>query len=301
MAELNPVVNFRADIDVANNKILNAILGGIDQDPPIGQLFPGKIWFNQTDKFLRWSPDGSSIEQLLHYSQFKTALETLDITNFADNAIIKDLQNYQPTASDQEKFVTAKAVQDFVVTQLEQSNGIRFKSAIDLTTNPNFPAADAGHLYTISESGYIGGDATTGKYLNAGDWLVCKEDNTSSGNLEQVGDQWEIIRSSYQYATESIAGIVQLATDEEIKHGSGTGVLTAKKVGAFLKGYSKPFSNLTNDTITPIEHNLQNPKSIEIKDSNNQPLVVATIIEENGDVRWASTTTISGTAFISGF
>ena len=48
------------------------------------------------------------------------------------------------------------------------------KGAIDASTNPNYPAADAGHEYRISVAGLIGG--ASGAIVQAGDIIICNND-----------------------------------------------------------------------------------------------------------------------------
>lgn len=66
---------------------------------------------------------------------------------------------------------------------LIDSLNARYQSAIDCSANPNYPASDAGMIYSISVSGRIGGSA--GKVVTAGDLLLCVTDSiggTESGH-----------------------------------------------------------------------------------------------------------------------
>lgn len=65
------------------------------------------------------------------------------------------------------------------------------KGVIDCSTNPNYPAADAGHTYIISVTGKIGG--ASGKTATVGDMLICNHDGSPSGDEAAVGAYWNII------------------------------------------------------------------------------------------------------------
>lgn len=54
-----------------------------------------------------------------------------------------------------------------------------YKGAIDCSTNPNYPAGDAGHTYMVSVAGKIGG--ASGKVVIAGDMAICNTDGTTAG------------------------------------------------------------------------------------------------------------------------
>lgn len=64
-------------------------------------------------------------------------------------------------------------------------------------TNPNYPAADAGHIYVITgNAGKVGGAA--GKNVEIGDTLLCINDDTPSGDEATVGDSWIAGQASLQ-------------------------------------------------------------------------------------------------------
>lgn len=69
-----------------------------------------------------------------------------------------------------------------------------YKGAIDCGTNPNYPAADAGHVYVVSVAGKIGG--ASGEVVAAGDLILCKVDGSPSGTQAAVGANWDILEHS---------------------------------------------------------------------------------------------------------
>lgn len=68
-----------------------------------------------------------------------------------------------------------------------------YKGAIDCGTNPNYPAADAGHVYVVSVAGKIGG--ASGEVVAAGDLILCKVDGSPSGTQAAVGANWDILEN----------------------------------------------------------------------------------------------------------
>ena len=65
-----------------------------------------------------------------------------------------------------------------------------FKGVIDASTNPNYPAASAGHIYVFSVSGKIGGAA--GVAVTAQDAMICLV-NAVAGTQAAVGSSWSVL------------------------------------------------------------------------------------------------------------
>jgi hypothetical protein len=72
------------------------------------------------------------------------------------------------------------------------ADAVLYKGVIDASGNPNYPAADAGHLYKISVAGKIGG--ASGPNVEIGDTILCTADGTASGTHAAVGANWDIIQ-----------------------------------------------------------------------------------------------------------
>ena len=70
--------------------------------------------------------------------------------------------------------------------------GIIYKGEIDCSYNPNYPAANCGHVYTINVTGRIGGNS--GRWVNAGDLIICKVDSSLEESQEIVGNNWNILQ-----------------------------------------------------------------------------------------------------------
>lgn len=74
------------------------------------------------------------------------------------------------------------------------ANALVYKGATDCSTNPNYPAADAGHLYIVSVAGKIGG--ASGISVEAGDSFICKTDGTAAGTQAQRGASWNVVQGN---------------------------------------------------------------------------------------------------------
>lgn len=96
-----------------------------------------------------------------------------------------------------------------IASRIASSDALLYKGAIDASTNPNYPAADAGHTYRISVSGKIGG--ASGKNVEVGDLLICNVDGTAAGTDSVVGTKWDIIQTNIDGAltTSDIGSLVQ--------------------------------------------------------------------------------------------
>lgn len=82
----------------------------------------------------------------------------------------------------------------YVDSLIGANDAMVYKGAIDCSTNPNYPAADAGHTYRVSVSGKIGG--ASGANVEAGDMLTCILDASPAGTHAAVGANWNIIQTN---------------------------------------------------------------------------------------------------------
>jgi hypothetical protein len=65
---------------------------------------------------------------------------------------------------------------------------ISYIDAINCSLNPNFPAANAGHMYSISVGGKIGG--ASGDIVVANEMIICKINGSLAGTKAAVGANW---------------------------------------------------------------------------------------------------------------
>lgn len=117
---------------------------------------------------------------------------------------------------------------------------LEFKSDLNCSANPNYPAGEKGDTYYVSVAGKVGG--ASGKSVDVGDAIVCKTDN-AGGTEVSVGTSWFVLEHNLagallaannlsdvanaatafgnikQAATTSATGVVELATDGEAAAG----------------------------------------------------------------------------------
>ena len=142
-------------------------------------------------------------------SSIETASETVE--GKARVATIEEVN----AGTSNSTFVTPQKLASYVadkVTGLWENKG-----TIDCSTNPNYPAALAGDAYTVSTGGKIGGAA--GEDVQEMDVIVCLVDN-AGGDQASVGASWNVIQSNVSQATETIAGIIKVASQALVNGGT---------------------------------------------------------------------------------
>jgi hypothetical protein len=91
-------------------------------------------------------------------------------------------------------YPTQNAVKVYADNLLGNANALVYKGTIDCSTNPDYPAADAGWMYIASVSGKIGG--ASGVDVEVGDMIICNTDSTVTGNQAAVGQYWNVIQKN---------------------------------------------------------------------------------------------------------
>lgn len=135
-------------------------------------------------------------------------------------------------ANSDTRLATQKAVKAYVDALIAASDAVVFKGVTDCSANPNYPAADAGHLYIVSVAGKIGG--ASGVSVEAGDMFICKVDGTASGNQAAVGANWGVVQTNINGA---------LTTAD-------LGVTVAALAGAAFTGLSSVTANSATAALT---------------------------------------------------
>jgi len=97
-------------------------------------------------------------------------------------------------ANSDTKIATQKATKAYADSLLDANNAWQYKGVIDASTNPNYPAASAGHTYRISVAGRIGG--ASGPVVEVGDTVTALTDGTAAGNHATVGANWAILQTN---------------------------------------------------------------------------------------------------------
>lgn len=110
------------------------------------------------------------------------------------------------SANSDTKLATQKAVKTYADQLIAAADAMVFKGVINCSSNPNYPAANAGWCYRVSVAGKIGG--ASGINVEIGDLLLCLTDGTASGNQATVGTNWSIAQTNIDGAVVGPASAV---------------------------------------------------------------------------------------------
>jgi hypothetical protein len=137
-------------------------------------------------------------------------LSNVEVADFAGSAIITSTTL---TGASNTNLASALAVKTYIDNLLAGNDAMVFKGGIDASTNPNYPAGDAGWTYKITVNGLIGG--ASGIPVKVGDTIMCTVDSSASGNQATVGANWIILQTNVDSATTAVEGLIALATQAE--------------------------------------------------------------------------------------
>lgn len=142
-------------------------------------------------------------------------------------------------------YPTQNAVKTYADNILGNANALIYKGVVDCSTNPNYPAANAGEMYIVSVAGKIGG--ISGEVVEVGDMLICNNDSTPSGTQASVGTYWNIIQKNI---TGAVSGPSSAVNNNVVFFDGTTGKLI-KDSGLSLSG-----SNTGDETQATIKTKL---------------------------------------------
>ena len=138
------------------------------------------------------NPHGTTAEQVPTNQTGETVQDSLDSKEIlANKSTATDLGGVSPSNT---LYPSQAAVKAYADQLIGAANAVVYKGAIDASSNPNYPAADAGDLYVISVAGKIGG--ASGVDVESGDVILCNTDGTISGNQATVGAYWHVIEKN---------------------------------------------------------------------------------------------------------
>lgn len=145
------------------------------------------------------------------------------------------------------------ALQSYVDALLAANDALTFEGVIDCSANPNYPAADAGHVYKVSVAGKIGG--ASGPNVEAGDVLTCIVDASASGNHATVGANWVIQQGNIDGAVtgqsssvDSEIALFSGTSGKVIKRATQTGL--ARLTSGVLSAGTVGTADVDNDAVT---------------------------------------------------
>jgi len=264
---------FLTNIDLSKNEIQNVVIHKLATAP--SSPTEAQLYFNSTDKryYLRvgldWKDVTGQIDDILTSTNAITitdngdgtlSIDVADVTgvnsglmssvdktkldgstatdtastlverdasgNFAAGVITVD--NIISNAPTQPNHLTTKSYVDNLV-----ASGVNIVAALDCSGNPNYPATTSiGDAYHVSVAGKIGG--TSGQLVEVGDLIVAVA--ISAGGTEaSVGNDFIIMQTNNDYATETIAGIVRLSTTPQVTAGvDDTTAVTPAKLASYV-------------------------------------------------------------------
>ena len=144
---------------------------------------------DNTSDSSKWSAVATLTNKVINAAS--NTISNLTTAMFAANVIDTDGAF---TANSDTRLASQKATKSYVGTAIAAYVAAQdievLKGAIDCSTSPNYPAADAGHVYRVSVAGKIGG--ASGVNVEVNDRLECFVDGSVSGNHAAVGANWII-------------------------------------------------------------------------------------------------------------
>jgi hypothetical protein len=206
---------FLTNLDLQKNQLLNAVIQNLASAP--SSPVDGQIYYNTTDDHLYYRSNGAWHDVTNALTLGGVAASSYALLNsptFTGTPLA-------PTAS-QGTNTTQIATTAYVITEiaarLATADALRYMGAIDASTNPNYPAANAGDTYRISVAGKIGG--ASGPNVEVGDLIICHVDSSASGNHATVGANWDIVQTNIDGAV-TLDG-TQTLTNKTINLSSNT-------------------------------------------------------------------------------
>jgi hypothetical protein len=138
------------------------------------------------------------------------------------------------------------ATRQYVDALLAAQDAMVFKGVVDCGANPDYPAADAGHVYSVSVAGKVGGGS--GVSVEVGDRLLCLADSTAGGDQATVGASWHIVQSNIDGAVVGPAS----AVDSRVAAFDGASGKLIKDGGQTVAGLLDRASHTGTQTLATI-------------------------------------------------
>jgi hypothetical protein len=178
---------------------------------------------------------------------------------------------------------SAAAVKAYADALLAANDAMVFQGGIDCSTNPNYPAADAGDTYKVTVAGKIGG--ASGPSVAVGDTMYCTADSTSSGTHATVGANWTIVQANVDAATATTQGLVELATVAEAEAATDTvRAVTPAGLASYTRAYSETFGD-GSTTSYAITHSLGTKDvTVAVRQVSNDEHVLCDVVSTSTSV-----------------
>ena len=132
---------------------------------------------------------------------------TLDLVQDIGDTLYLNVSNTTPYTPSLDYHPATKKYVDDIVGTLDL---MQLKGSIDCSTNPDYPAANAGEAYAVSVAGKIGG--ASGADVTTNDFIVCLVDSSPSGDQATVGANWTILQANITAGnlTESTSSVLTI-------------------------------------------------------------------------------------------
>lgn len=168
------------------------------------------------------------------------------------------------------------------------ASGVKIVGVLNCSANPNYPAATVGQAWHVSVAGRIGG--VSGEIVEVGDLILCTT-TTVGGDEATAGDDFIIMQTNYDAATETVAGFIRIATTAEVNAGTdNTTAVTPSKMAAYvasqISASGKYALTIGNGSLTSfaLTHNLDDiDVSVTIKDTSTLQLVETDVTITNNN------------------
>src|SRR5699024_8095401 len=134
------------------------------------------------------------------------------------------------------------------------ADGMKPPNPIDCSSNPPYPAANAGETWKVTVGGKVGG--ANGEIVTPGDLIIAMNDSPG-GSQATAGGDFFIVNTNIDSATEAVEGTGRIATTQEVATGTNDfawvtplkldGVLDSYYTKSYLQG--KDFWSITTADI----------------------------------------------------
>lgn len=198
---------------------------------------------------------------------------------------------------------TQLATTAFVQAAFGSNDAVIYKGDINCSTNPNYPAADRGHVYRVSAAGKIGGAG--GVNVEAGDMLTCRTDGTLAGNQATVGGAWTITQTNIDGAVigppNAGAGRLTMFADASGKTVADAGVTTSAMRVYEIGIYESVgiFPGLYPDSIVDLPTTLSAGR-VELRDGSADAAMDVWLLRDGSAVAGPWRVTLGGAVDVTG-
>lgn len=229
---------FEADLDLQGSaQLLNAILE--KEANSTGLTAEAQIGYNTTSHRIQYY-NGTTVLELASVTGTetltnKTLTSPVFNTGVSGTAINMSIlgsgSGVRAIGSASDTIIpTEKATREAIDASFTTQAAMRYKGALDCSTNPNYPAATVGDTYMVSVAGKVGG--ASGIVVEAGDFVIASATN-AGGTQASVGTSWDVIQVNVDIlpTTKGGTGSSIAVVAGDLIYGNGSGTMTRLALG----------------------------------------------------------------------